>query len=123
MGGNGPHHHGPCRYACTGQPAPYTKGSLLEVWAAHPPTMRHHRLPMQGAQDGKCHPHSARTRHRAHQSSPPHAIAWCTAAWRGIGCHRQLQSFHLPSTASLFGRRYKKVHLTQTVMQSSIFSL
>ena len=56
-----------------------------------------------------------RTRHQACWSSPPCAVDWCTAAQRGIGSHRQLQSFHLPSAAFLFGQRCKKVHLTQTV--------
>ena len=81
---------GPCRCACTGQPAPYTKGGSLEVRVARPPTTPHHRLPMQGAQDGGHCSHSARTGHRACQSSPPHATAWCIAAQRGTGSHKPL---------------------------------
>ena len=88
MTGNGLHHHGPCRYAYAGRPAPYTKGGLLEVWAAHPPTMRHRRLPTQGAQDGEHCRHLARTRHWACQSSPPCVIAQYTAVQRGIASRR-----------------------------------
>ena len=113
--GNGPCHHSPCRYAYAGWPAPYTKDGLLEVWATCPPTMHHHRLPMRGTRDGERHPHSAKPRHQACWSSPLHAIARCNTAWIDIGSCRQLQSFCRPSTASLLGQRYKKVHLMRTV--------
>ena len=62
MVGNGLHHHGPCRYDYAGRPAPYIKDGLLGVWAMHPATTHHRRLPTQGAQDGERHPHSARLR-------------------------------------------------------------
>ena len=43
--GNGLRPRSPCRCACTGQPAPFTKGSSLEVRVTHRPTMPHHRPP------------------------------------------------------------------------------
>ena len=115
MAGNGPHPCGPCRYACTGQPVPYTKGSLLEVRVTRPPTTPHRRLPTRGARDGRRHSHSARTGHRPCWSSPLHAADRCIAAWKCIGSRRPLQSFHPHSAASLFSQRYKKARLMQTV--------
>ena len=117
--GNGLRPHSLCRYACTGQPAPYTKGGPLEVWVTRPPTMPHHRLPMRGTRDGRCCSRSARTGHWAHRPSPPHATTQCIAAQRGIGSHRPLRSSHLCSAASLFGSRYKKAHLEHTTSSSA----
>ena len=79
MVGNGPHHHGPGRYAAVAQPAPYTKGNLREVWAAGPPAMHHHRLPMRGIRDDEHHSHLAGPRHRARRSSRPCAADQCTS--------------------------------------------
>ena len=67
--GNGPHHHGPCRYAYATQPAPYPKDDLLEVQVTGPPTTHHCRLPTRGAQDGENPPCLAGPRHRACRSS------------------------------------------------------
>ena len=96
MVGNGPHHHGPCRYTYVAQPAPYTKGDLLEVWAAGPPTMRHHRLPTRGTRDDEHHSRLTGPRHRAHQFSQTHAAGQCTGWWRCRVSHMQGQSSHRP---------------------------
>ena len=102
MTGNGLCPCSPCRCACTGWPAPYTMGGILEVPATCPPTMPHHRLPMQGAQDGRHHSHSAGTGHPAHPSSPSHATTRCITAQRGTEpCKLQRSSHPGPIATSL----------------------
>ena len=94
MVGNGPCPCGPCRCACTGWPAPYTTGGFLEVPAACPPAMPHHRLPTRGAQDGRHHSCSVGTGHPACPSSLTHATTRCIAAQRGTEFHKLQRSSH-----------------------------
>ena len=65
VAGNGPHHHGPCRYADVARPALCTKSDCPKAWAMGPPTIHHHTPPTQGVQDDEHHSHLAGPRHKA----------------------------------------------------------